>query len=130
MRVVSEDGDVVEGEVVDRVDAGVEDQPGEWAGLATQLEPCLLQMVQIEVSVTEGVDEVTDFQAANLSNHLGQQCVGGNVEGNAEKDVRRTLIELAGQSALGNLELKHRMAGRQRHVSEITNIPRADNVPA
>src|SRR4029453_12821569 len=125
MWVISLDRDVIEGEVIERADAGVQDESGEWAGLSTQLQPGLVEMVQIEVGVPESVDKLPALQAANLSHHLGQQRIGGDVERNAQKDVRRTLVQLTGQSALRDVKLKHRMAGRQCHIPEITDIPRA-----
>src|SRR6186997_3344392 len=130
MWVISLDRDVIEGEVIDRADAGVQDESGEWAGLSTQLQPGLVEMVQIEMCVTESMDKVTHLQAANLSHHLRQQRIGGDVERNAQEDVRRALVQLTRQPALRNVELKHRMARRQCHVREIADIPRAHNVPA
>ncbi len=78
---------------------GSSDQPRQRARFAGQLQPRLLEVVQIEVGVTEGVYEVPDLQIADLGHQMGQQGVGGDVERHAEEDVGRALVELAGEPA-------------------------------
>src|ERR1700722_20397439 len=60
-----------------------------------QLQPRLLQMVRIQMRVAERMNEVAGLEAGDLGHHHGQQRIGGDVEGHAEKDIRRALIELA-----------------------------------
>ncbi len=61
---------------------------------------------------------------------MGQQRVRGDVERNAEEDVGRALVELAGQPAFGDVELEERVARWKRHVLQIRDIPGRDDVPA
>jgi hypothetical protein len=56
------------------------------------------------------------FEPGHLRHHHGQQRVGGDVERHAEEDVGRALVELAGQPAVGDVELEQAVAGRQRHL--------------
>ncbi|MNY59332.1 hypothetical protein D3C86_1957690 [compost metagenome] len=67
-------------------------------------------MVVVNVSIAQRVDKVTDFQANNLCDHMHQQRIRGNVEGNAQEDIGRTLIQLASQLTIGHVELEHRVA--------------------
>ena len=69
-------------------------------------------MVRIEVSVAQTMNEIAGLEVRHLRHHHGQQRIGRDVEGHAEKHVRRTLIELARQLAVCDVELKQAMAGR------------------
>ena len=69
----------------------------------------LLEMVAVDVAITSGPDEIAEFQIALLRHHHRQQRVAGDVEGHAEEDVCASLIQLAGQFALGHIELKKRV---------------------
>src|SRR6476659_8455366 len=73
---------------------------------ARQLQPRLIEMVRIKVSVAQTMNEVAGLEVGHLRHHQRQQRVGRDVEGHAEKHVRRTLIELARQFAVRNIELK------------------------
>src|SRR5665811_2131501 len=86
----------------------IRDRLGEGSGLSRQLQPGLVEMVEVEVRVTEGVDEVARLELADLRDHPRQQRVGGDVERHTEEDVRRALVQLAGESAVGDVELEHR----------------------
>ena len=76
-----------------RVKSSIDLTPGfstssrQWAWLAGQLQPGLVKVVQIEMCIAQGVHEVADLQVAYLSDQVGQQRVGGNVERHAEEDV-------------------------------------------
>ena len=67
--------------------------------------------------------EVARLQAAHLRHHHGQQRVAGDIERHAEEDVGATLIELAGELAIGDIELEEGMAGRQRHLAQFADVP-------
>ena len=45
----------------------------------------LLEVVRVEMRVSERVDELAGLQSAHLRHHEGQQGVGGDVERHAEK---------------------------------------------
>lgn len=119
---------VGEGEEV--FDRRVEVHGGEGEGCAGELELGLGKVVQIEVGVAQGVDKFARLQIAHLRHHHRQQGVGSDVEGHAQKNIRRTLIELAGQATLGDIKLKKEVAGGERHPVNFAHIPRIDNHPA
>ena len=73
---------VVESEVVDALDRGVEPHRRQRARLAAKLEFDLLEMVRIQVQVAKCVDEFSGLEPADLSDHHGQEGVGRDVEGN------------------------------------------------
>ena len=81
------------------------------------------------MGVAEGVHEVAGPQPADLGDQVGEQGVRGDVERDAEEDVGRALVELAGQPAVGDVELEHRVARRQRHLAQVGHVPGADQVP-
>src|SRR5947208_2212985 len=71
-----------------------------------QLQPRLFKVVGVEMRVAERVHEIAGLQSRHLRHHHGQQRIGSDVEGHAEEDVGGTLIELAGDLAVGDIELK------------------------
>ena len=102
----------------------------ERAWQARQLQPRLLEMIEIEVRIAERVDELARLVAGDLRDHQGQQRVGGDVERHAEKNVGGALVKLAGQPAVRDVELEQAMARRQRHLVDVGRIPRRDDQAA
>ena len=72
MRVVADELEVFVLEVEDGLHIGVDDHAGQGARSARELQFCLLDVVQIEVGVASGVDEVAWLQACHLRHHLQQ----------------------------------------------------------
>ena len=60
---------------------------------------------------------------------MHQQRVAGDIERQAEEHVARALIELAGELAVGDIELEERMARRQRHFVQFADVPGRDDNP-
>ena len=114
MRVVARDLDVLELELVERGDRGVEHQRGQRPRLPRELETGLLEVVEVEVRVAEGVHEVADPEVGHLGDHVGQQRVAGDVERNTEEQVSAALVKLTRQLAVGHVELEQAVARRQR----------------
>jgi len=85
---------------------------------------------QKNMAVAAGPDEIPDFQPSLLRHHVGQQRVGGDVEGHAQEDVGAALIKLAGQLAVGHVELEQGVAGRQLHARHVGHVPGRDDHPA
>jgi len=96
--------------------------------LAGELLLRLIDVICVEVQVTESVHELFGFKIANLCDHHGKQGVGSDVEGHAKKDVGAALIELAAEFAISHVELKERVAGGECHVFNLAGIPSADDV--
>lgn len=59
-----------------------------------------------------------------MGNHVGEQGIAGNVEGNTEAHVGRSLVELARQLPIGHIELAEAVAGWQGHFVDVSRIPR------
>ena len=89
----------------------------------------LVEMVEVNVGVTGSMDKFSRLQAAYLGYHHRQQGIGSNVERHSEEGVRTSLVQLAGQSAVGYVELEEAMTGRQGHLVHIRRVPRADYHP-
>jgi hypothetical protein len=47
-----------------------------------------------------------------VGNHVGEESVAGNVEGDAQAHIARTLVQLAGQ-----LTIRHIKLGRKQKIS-------------
>jgi len=101
---------------------------GPW--LSIQLLSRLFHVIQVEMHVTERMNEFTWLQPNDLSNHHCQQCVGSNVEWDPQKRVSTALIELTVELPFRHMELKKTMAGRQSHFIDEARIPCADHVSA
>ena len=86
-------------------------------------------MVQVDVGVAGGVDELTGLQATDLSDHHCQQCVGGDVERDSEEGVGAALVELAGEFSFGHIELEKTVARRQGHLVHLSGVPGGDEHP-
>ena len=94
------------------VDIGIEDHFRQRIGHAMQLFVGLLEMVRIEVGVAKCMHKFSCLEPGYLCDHLGQQRIGRDVKRHAQKDVGAALIQLARQTALGDVKLKQAMAWR------------------
>ena len=87
-------------------------------------------MVVVDVRVAEDVHEVAHFEVADLRDHVRQCCVRRDVEGHTDEQVGGTLVQLAAEPALGHVELEEGVTRRQRHLRDLPDVPRRDDVPA
>ena len=85
--IVTNEFEVLVLEIEEALDVGVEFHLGQGTRLTGQLELRLLDVVQIEMGVACGVDEVTGLITCDLSHHLQEEGVRGNVERYAEEGV-------------------------------------------
>lgn len=112
VRIVTNECEVLIGEGEDAFNLLVDLHHRQRMRLPAQLEPRLIKVVQVEVGVTASPDEFPRLIPAHLSHHHGQQSVGGDVEREAQEHISTALIELAGQLAVGDVELEQTVAGR------------------
>lgn len=87
-------------------------------------------MIVIDVYIAKGMNELARFEIAYLSNHQGQQRVGGDVKGYAKEKIGASLIKLTRQFTIGHIELEQKMTGWQRHFLYHPHIPGAHHQPA
>ena len=87
MGIVADELEVLVLEIEERLDIGVDLHCGQGTGLTGQLELRLFDVVQIEMGITRGVDEVACLKACDLCHHLQQKGVGGDVEGYTQERV-------------------------------------------
>ena len=95
--------------------------------LARELQLDLLGMVAVDMAVAAGPDEVADAEVALLRQHVGEQGVARDVERHAEEDVAAALVELAAELAVDDVELEQRVAGHQRHLRQLADVPGTDH---
>lgn len=127
MRVVVFDLKILVLEFEDVLHVRVDLYPGKGAGFAAQLELHLIEVVQINMEISKGVDEFKGFEARHLRHHHRQEGVGGNIEGNTQKGIRTPLIELAAQLTLLNIKLKEAVTGRKGHAIDLPHVPGVHN---
>ena len=131
MWVVVVHTNVLEAEIINFSHTGIDPQRGEWTEIPAQLLLHLLHVVRVNVQISERVDEFAGFQSADLGHHGEQDGVRGDVEWHAEEEVGAALIKLATQrSVLANVKLKKGVAGCERHVRQVRDVPRADDQPS
>ena len=59
-----------------------------------------------------------------------EERVGGDVEGDAQKEIGAPLVELAAQDAVGHEEVKENVARREGHPADLRRVPGRDDVAA
>lgn len=116
---------VVEGEEV--LDVRVYLHLGQRTWGAGELQFCLLQVIEVEVGVAGGVNEVAALQPCHLCHHLKEEGVGCDIEGHTKEGVCAALIELQGEFAVSYIELEQTVAGWESHLLYLGGIPCADH---
>ena len=127
MRPVIDQFEVLVTEVEYIVHLGIDLHLRRWHGLSGQLQVRLLQVVHIQVRVTQRMHELAGLQAGYPGNHQGEQGIGGDVERNTQENICAALVQLTGQGAVIHVELEEGMAGRKGHFVDLTRVPGADD---
>src|SRR4051812_27176369 len=94
LRIIAVQGEVLVFVAIDPRSTTQDLQPWKRPGRARQLGARLLEMVQVEVAIAAGPDELARLQPALLREQVGEQRVARDIERHAEEDVRRALVEL------------------------------------
>lgn len=135
VRVIPGQGEVLVLETVNLRNIRIEQHSGQGARLAGELQLGLLNVVFVQMEVSEGMHELARLITADLRRHHQQQGIAGNVERHAEEEITAALVELQAQAVLlalllcGNYtELEETMAGRQRHAVHLRHIPGGNEV--
>lgn len=76
-------------------------QLGERPGLALQLLPERVDVVEVDVRVAHDVGETARHHVADVGEHVRQQRVAGDIERDAQAHIAGTLVQLAVQVAPG-----------------------------
>ena len=122
---VADDVEVVKRKVVDVGNVALDGEFGEGQRLALELEFERFDVVLVDVGVAHGKGELFWLAVGDLCDHVGEQSVAGDVEGDAEAQVARALVHLAREVFLaltpgvcvevGDEKLAKHVAGGQRH---------------
>lgn len=127
MGVVLFEGKVGKGEVLDRLDVWIDQHLRPLSRRARKLHPGLLEVVVVEMGVSTRVDELLRLEPTDLGDHHRQEAVAGDIEGQADKDISATLVELAAQMLTMHKELKERMTRWQSHLICFFWVPTRDD---
>ena len=129
MRVVVHHLEVIRRVAEDVLRLALDDQLRQRPRLTRELQLHLAGVVVVDVHVTARPDELAHLQVALLRQHVGEQCVAGDVEGHAQEHVAASLVQLAGQLAVHDVELEQCVARLQRHVRQVGRVPGRDDDP-
>lgn len=129
IRLVIQYLEVFEFEVVDVGDVSVNLQFWERLWGSFQLDFQRVHVVRVDVGVPHDMDELPGVHVDDHCDHVCQEGVGGDIEGDTEPHVARSLVHLAAQPRPAifrevDVELAEDMAGRQRHLLERWGVPR------
>ena len=127
MGIVTDEFEVLILEIEERLDIRIDLHLRQGTGFTGELEASLFDVVQVEVGVTRGVDEITGFVARHLCHHHQEQGIGGDVEGYAEEGVCRPLVELERETVTGHIELEDGVTGGERHLIHLSHVPGGDD---
>src|SRR5918994_6674252 len=75
------------------------------------------------MAVAAGPDQIPGSQVRLLCQDVSQQRVGCDVEWNTQENIGASLIDLAGKTAAGHVELEEGMAGCERHLLQFADVP-------
>src|SRR5271165_1203734 len=129
IRIVADQLEVLVSKIPKLLWGAAKVQGRQWARRAAQLLTDLLEMIPIDVDVSESMNKFSRRHTANNGNHLGQQCIGRNVERDTQKQVSAPLIQLTAQSSFLNVKLEHHVTGWQRHLPNLPWVPGGNNEP-
>ena len=125
MGVVAREGEVFVGEVEEGGAGRIEVHLRKGTRLAAEKLADLVEVVSVDVEITEGVDELAWLQAGDLSGHHQEEGIAGDVEGDSEEGVGAALVKLQRQAPVGHVELEEGVARGKIHVGEVRDVPGA-----
>lgn len=111
---------------------------GQWKRFPGELQSGLVQMVSVQMHVSEGMDEFMCDHAGDLRDHHGEQGIGGDIEGHTQKYVCTALVQLAAELTPGfafrqiggrRIKLEQAVAGAEGHFWKISYVPGIDDQP-
>ena len=79
------------------------------------------------MAVTPRPHEVADLQAGLLGEHVREQRIGRDVEGDPQEHIRAALVELQRETTVGHVQLEEGVARLQRHLLQVADVPRRDH---
>ena len=121
--LVTNNFDVIIGEPINVHDAFIQFQCRKRKRVSADLLSSLVEVIHVQMRISEGMNECSRLKSTHLSHHVCQQRIGGNVEWNAEEDISASLVQLTIQLAIGDMELEEGMTRHQCHLIEFTNVP-------
>ena len=110
MRIVAFNLKVFGLEVIDCLNFSKDSELGERPWFSLKLSFQWLDVIQVNVCISQSVHEVTWLQVRDVCDHVGEQGVAGNVEGHTQAHVSRPLVQLAGQLPIHHVELAEGVA--------------------
>lgn len=129
-RIISIKMEILILEIKDAPNLRIQHHPRQGTRGAGKLLSNLFKMIEVDVGVSGGVDELTGLKSADLRNHHSEKGIRGYIERNSEKNIGTALVELAGELPVRDVELEQSVARRQRHLLHFRNVPRRHNHPA
>ena len=95
VRVVTEEFEIFEPEILDVFDRRIQFHPRQRPEISRELFARLFEMVVVKMQIAKGVDEIARHEVGDLSYHHREQCVACDVERNTEEKIAAALVKLA-----------------------------------
>ena len=92
MRVVVFEMEIVVSEVENALYVGIDNHAGKGSRLSGKLNIDLLEMIVLDMSIAEGMNEVACFKSGDLCHHHKEQCVRCYVERHTEEYIGAALV--------------------------------------
>ena len=114
-------------ESFDGLHSPLENQLRKLSDIPCHLLPQRTDVVLVDVGIADAVHQVPGLQSRDMGDHVGQQGVAGDVEGDSETHVGRPLVQGAAQLSVVDGEVVGHVAGRQSHFVDVVLVPRRDH---
>lgn len=101
-----------------------------WKRFSTQLLIYLINMIVIDVGISERMNKGSSFESCYFCYHHEEDRVRSDIKWNSEKYISASLVELKIENIVCgiNIELIKSMTGRKKHILFLRRIPsRYDN---
>ena len=118
MRIVTVKREVFDTEIKDVFDFWIQPHGRQWPDVSGQLQLGLIEMIAVDMVITDRMDEVPRTIVVPLRQHMRKQGITRYVEAHADNYVRNALVEMAGETlplilvsrhSGGKIELEHGM---------------------
>lgn len=129
MRIITLNGNILTREIINILHLSPPQKLWEWSGLPFQLQLQCIDVISIDVRVSELDDEFMWLGIGDVRNHVGKKSVRGDIKWYTETKVGRALDHKAGEFWLVgrrlrqvDIELAHHVARRKSHKRHVYKL--------
>jgi hypothetical protein len=124
MRVIPLKSEIFVPELKEVGNLGIDPHLRKWSWLSSKLFSGSVEVIAVDVDITESVNKFVRAQPRNLRHHHQQKSIARDVKWHSKHEVSGPLVELKAQSAPRNVKLKKGMTRRRSDLREVPRIVR------